>query len=71
VEDRCHTDEADGVDYFDQPGRLFRLMTPTQQHALFDDTARAMSDAPDFIKQRHVDHCTKADRRTAAAWRRR
>src|SRR3546814_12341987 len=47
--------------YFKQPGDLFRLMTPEQQQALFDNTARAMGDAPDFIKQRHVDNCTKAD----------
>src|SRR3546814_8651802 len=40
---------------------LFRLMTPAQQQALFDNTARAMGDAPDFIKQRHVGNCTKAD----------
>ena len=32
-----------------------------QQQALFDNTARAMGDAPDFIKQRHIDNCTKAD----------
>src|SRR3546814_13435231 len=47
--------------YFKQPGDLFRLMTPAQQQALFANTARAMGDAPDFIKQRHVGNCTKAD----------
>ena len=36
-------------------------MTPAQQQALFDNTARAMGDAPDFIKQRHIDNCSKAD----------
>ena len=36
-------------------------MTPAQQQALFDNTARAMGDAPDCIKQRHVDNCGKAD----------
>ena len=36
-------------------------MSPAQQQALFDNTARAMGDAPDFIKQRHVDNCAKAD----------
>ena len=40
---------------------LFRLMTPDKQQLLFDNTARAMGDAPDFIKRRHVDNCTKAD----------
>jgi catalase len=36
-------------------------MTPDKQQLLFDNTARAMGDAPDFIKQRHVDNCTQAD----------
>ena len=40
---------------------MFRLLTPDKQQLLFDNTARAMGDAPDFIKQRHVDNCSKAD----------
>ena len=51
----------DDADYYKQPGDLFRLMTPEEQQLLFDNTARAMGDAPDFIKQRHVDNCSKAD----------
>jgi len=51
----------DDDDYFGQPGALFRLMDKEQQQRLFDNTARAMGDAPDFIKQRHVDNCSKAD----------
>ncbi|MDD5556546.1 MAG: catalase [bacterium] len=51
----------DDVDYFDQPGRLFRLMTPAQQEALFGNTARALGDAPKEIKVRHARHCMKAD----------
>ena len=51
----------DDADYFQQPGDLFRQMTSEQRQALFDNTARAMGDAPNFIKQRHVDNCTKAD----------
>ena len=51
----------DDADYYKQPGDLFRLMNPAQQQALFDNTARAMGDAPDFIKQRHIDNCSKAD----------
>jgi catalase len=47
--------------YYKQPGDLFRLMTPEKQQLLFDNTARAMGDAPDFIKRRHVDNCSKAD----------
>lgn len=51
----------DDADYYKQPGDLFRLMTPEQQQVLFDNTARAMADAPDFIKRRHIANCTKAD----------
>ncbi|MDR0182546.1 catalase [Lysobacter arvi] len=51
----------DDADYFKQPGDLFRLMSPAQQQVLFENTARAMGDAPDFIKQRHIDNCRKAD----------
>ena len=51
----------DDADYYQQPGDLFRLMTPAQQQTLFDNTARAMGDAPEFIKRRHIDNCGKAD----------
>jgi catalase len=52
---------ADDEDYFTQPGDLFRLMTPDAQQRLFDNTARALTGVPEQIKQRHVEHCTKAD----------
>ena len=51
----------DDADYYQQPGDLFRLMSPAQQQVLFDNTARAMGDAPEFIKRRHIDNCRKAD----------
>ena len=51
----------DDADYLSQPGELFRQMNKEQQQRLFDNTARAMGDAPDFIKERHVGNCTKAD----------
>lgn len=51
----------DDADYFKQPGDLFRLMSPAQQDVLFGNTARALGDAPEFIKQRHIDNCSKAD----------
>lgn len=51
----------DDNDYYSQPGALFRLMSADQQQRLFDNTARALGDAPDFIKQRHVGNCSKAD----------
>ena len=48
-------------DHYTQPGKLFRLMTPAQQKALFENTARAMGDAPKEIKLRHIGNCHKAD----------
>jgi catalase len=51
----------DDADYYTQPGLLFRLMTPEQKQALFDNTARAMGDAPDMVKKRHIGNCMKAD----------
>ena len=51
----------DDADYYQQPGDLFRLMPAEEQRVLFENTARAMGDAPDFIKQRHIDNCRKAD----------
>ena len=32
-----------------------------QKQALFDNTARAMGDALDFIKYRHIRNCVKCD----------
>ncbi|RPH66489.1 MAG: catalase [Burkholderiales bacterium] len=51
----------DDDDYYSQPRALFRLMTPPQQQVLFENTARAMGDAPIEIKRRHVANCTKCD----------
>jgi len=51
----------DNDDYYSQPGNLFRLMSPEQQKVLFGNTARAMGDAPQEIKIRHISNCTKAD----------
>jgi len=51
----------DDDDYYSQPGNLFRKMSREQQQALCENTARAMIGVPTEIKQRWVDHCTKAD----------
>ncbi len=48
-------------DHWEQPGNLFRLMTPAQQQALFENTARAMGDARQEIKERHIANCRRAD----------
>ena len=51
----------DDDDYYTQPGKLFRLMSPEQQQVLFDNTGRAMGDAPREVKIRHIGNCLKAD----------
>ncbi|MHB8172533.1 MAG: catalase [Thermincolia bacterium] len=51
----------DDDDYYTQPGKLFRLMNPEQQQVLFENTARAMGDAPKEIKVRHIGNCLKAN----------
>lgn len=51
----------DDSNYFQQPGDLFRLMRPEQQDVLFHNTARAMGDAPEFVKFRHIRNCHAAD----------
>ena len=48
-------------DYYTQPGKLWRLMSPEDQQATCENTARAMGDALLFIKQRHVRNCSNAD----------
>lgn len=49
------------TDYFTQPGNLFRLMNASERQTLFENTARAIGDAPEAIKRRHIAHCTQAD----------
>ncbi|MBN2359197.1 MAG: catalase, partial [Deltaproteobacteria bacterium] len=51
----------DDDDYYSQPRALFRKMSAAQQQVLFENTARAMGDAPLEIKIRHAVNCMKAD----------
>jgi catalase len=59
--DAAHWDHREDADYYTQPGKLFRLMNAAQQKALFENTARAIGDAPEEIKIRHIGNCSKAD----------
>jgi len=56
-----HWNHREDQDYYTQPGLLFRLMNAAQKKALFGNTARALGDAPDEIKRRHIGNCLKAD----------
>lgn len=51
----------DDDNYFEQPGKLFRLMSDDQKQQLFNNTAEDMAPVEDFIKERHIIHCYKAD----------
>lgn len=56
-----HWNHREDEDYFTQPRLLFQLMSKEQQQVLFENTARAMGDAPSQIKIRHIGNCLKAD----------
>jgi len=56
-----HWDHREDDDYYSQAGDLFRIMSKEQQQVLFENTARAMGDAPKEIKVRHIGNCLKAD----------
>ncbi|HNX50310.1 MAG TPA: catalase-related domain-containing protein, partial [Thermoanaerobaculaceae bacterium] len=56
-----HWNHRQDDDYYSQPGRLFRLMSAEKQQVLFENTARAMGDAPREVKVRHIGNCMKAD----------
>jgi catalase len=56
-----HWNHREDNDYYSQPGRLFRLMTPEQKKVLFENTARSIAEAPEMVKIRHIGNCLKAD----------
>ena len=56
-----HWNHREDSDYYSQPGALFRLMTPVQRQALFENTARSVGGAPKEIQLRHIANCLKAD----------
>ena len=57
----AHYDHRVDEDHFEQPGNLFRMMTPAQQQLLFENTARAMAGVRLEVRQRHIENCAKAD----------
>ncbi len=60
--DAYHWDfREDDDDYYTQPGKLFRLMSPAQQKVLFENTARNIAEATKEVKVRHIGNCMKAD----------
>ena len=56
-----HWNHREDDDYYSQPRALFQMMNSEQKQLLFGNTARAMGDAPQEIKIRHIRNCLKAD----------
>ena len=59
--DADHYDHRLVDDHWEQPGNLFRKMTPEQKQLLFDNTARAIGGASKEVEDRHIGNCSKAD----------
>ncbi len=60
--DAYHWDfHEDDDDYYSQPRALFNLFSADEKQRLFENTARSICEAPDFIQQRHIDHCMACD----------
>ena len=58
-----HNDDSN---YFEQPRKLFQLMSAAQKEVLFGNNARGMGDAAEFVKFRHIRNCHAADPAYAA-----
>jgi catalase len=56
-----HWDHRVDEDYYEQPGILFRQMSPAQQQVLFENTARAITGASEEVMLRHIENCRRAD----------
>ena len=51
----------DDDNYFEQPGKLFRILSEEEQTTLFNNTANEMAPVSETIKHRHIKHCYHAD----------
>ena len=58
VEGTCRREDTD---YYSQPGKLFRLMSPKRQETLCVNIACAMGDTPRAIKLRHIGNYLMVD----------
>ncbi|WP_338448050.1 catalase [Niallia oryzisoli] len=47
--------------YYEQPGKLFNLMTKDEQQRLFENTARNMQGTTKKVQLRHINNCYRAD----------
>lgn len=56
-----HDFREDDDNYYEQPGKLFRLQSPEAQQRIFQNTANEMQGTTDEVKHRHIRNCYKAD----------
>ncbi|MCU9602388.1 catalase [Pallidibacillus thermolactis] len=56
-----HNFREDDDNYYEQPGKLFRLMSAEEQQRLFENTARSMQGTTKEVQLRHISNCYKAD----------
>lgn len=56
-----HDFREDDDNYYEQPGKLFRLQSPEQQQRIFQNTANEMQGTTEEVKHRHIRNCYKAD----------
>jgi catalase len=47
--------------YYEQPGKLFRMMDQAAKERLFANTARNMQGTTELVQKRHIRHCYLAD----------
>jgi len=60
--DATHWDfREDDDNYYEQPGKLFNLMSDEEKERLFNNTAEELEGAEEHIKIRHIVNCYKAD----------
>ncbi len=57
----AHWDHRVDDDHYEQPGNLFRLLSPQRQQLLFDNTARQIGGADLQHQRRHIENCLRAD----------
>ncbi len=56
-----HDFREDDTNYYEQPGKLFNLLSSEEQHRLFINTANEMHSVTDEVKHRHIRNCYLAD----------
>ncbi|MFC3230549.1 catalase-related domain-containing protein [Marinibaculum pumilum] len=57
----AHWDHRVDEDHYEQPGNLFRLISPAARQARFANTAHSLGLAERRIQLHHIANCSQAD----------